>query len=559
VSDVGSTAGGPDLGIPGIDSVTEIGRTAETVVYRVRDTASGRDVLIKVLDIEGLSPEGADRFGREQSAMESLSAHPNLIAVYGHGFTPAGQPYVATEDVAGGSVVDRTAGPQQMTGPDVLRNGIRLTGAVESAHRVGVVHGDLRPDSIVVPPTGEPRIGDFGLAGISGPTVAQATDPQQLAHVAPELLEGQPPTPSSDVYALGSVMYTLLGGEPAFVRAGDTSVVPVIKRIASDLPPDLRARGVPEPVAQAVATAMGKDPAQRPRSVEEFGRALQQAEVALGLPMTEMTVLGFAPASAPSPQPVAAQPAGTAAGLGGPPRSRAPWIVAVVALLALFGLGTFLLFGDDDGDDAATATTEEQEQDQTTTSGADDGSTTTGPADETTTTAAADGEFVGITDDTGALTVDVPAEWSAVDGEPLPAESGGQVPNVQASTDLEEFRTTYAASGVDFTALDPAVVPSADPSNMDGLLDAFSAAAGSRGTAPGDACTSEGREDYDDGVFTGRLERFALCDGAGDVVIIAAADADRSYSVVVQVVLTTPTDEAALDQIIRTFLVSDFP
>ncbi len=357
MSDTGQTggnAGQPDLGIPGIDDVSEIGRSAGATTYRVRDTASGRRIVVKVLNAANLDAGAVARFEREQQAMASLGEHPNLVTVFGHGFTADDRPYIVTEEATGGSVAERVSGPRPMTGPDIMGLGVRLAGALESAHRVGVVHGDLRPEDVLLLIIGEPLLADFGVVGTTGATVEQAGDPKRMAHAAPEQLDGVAPSTSTDIYGLSSVLYTLLAGEAAFVRDTDTSVIPVIKRIASDPVPDLRKKGVPEQVAQVVERGMAKNPAERLGSAQELGRTMQQAQVALGLPMTEMTVLGQgAPAAAPPPTatqtmattPVPPPPGGPPLGPpgGGPtppgrPSNKTPLIVGAAAAVVLVAL-----------------------------------------------------------------------------------------------------------------------------------------------------------------------------------------------------------------------------
>src|SRR5437867_621209 len=170
-----------------------------------------------------------------------MATHPILVSVYGHSATAAGEPYVVTEVTTEATVADRAGNPPPMTGPEVLRLGIRAAGALESVHRGGVVHGDLRSSSIVLQPNGEPSIADVGLVTLTGANVAASTDPRDLEYGSPELLDGQYATPATDQYSLGAVLYQLLAGAPAFVRPGETSVVPVIKRIATELPADLKA------------------------------------------------------------------------------------------------------------------------------------------------------------------------------------------------------------------------------------------------------------------------------------------------------------------------------
>src|SRR5205085_2696793 len=92
--------------------------------------------------------------------------------------------------------------------------------ALESARRVGVVHGDLRPDDMRLTPAGEPVLADFGVVTLVRPNAAPVTDPADLAHVAPQLLDGTPATAASDVYSLASALYTLFTGLPAFGGPG---------------------------------------------------------------------------------------------------------------------------------------------------------------------------------------------------------------------------------------------------------------------------------------------------------------------------------------------------
>src|SRR4051794_16616569 len=378
-------AGNIDLGIPGIDNIALIGQSPSHTTYRVRDTASGRTVIVKVLNGSASTPGLAERFGREQAAMAELAPHPNIVTVFGHGFTSSGQPYIVTADVAGGSIADRLRGPTPMTGPDILNLGIRLSGALESAHRSGVVHGDLRPDDMLVDAAGEPLISDFGVVSLVGPTVANADDPARLAHAAPELLDGQPASPSTDIYALASALYTLFAGQPAFLHPGETAVIPVIKRIATDPVPDLTQKGVPAGVAQVIDKAMSKASGARHATAQELGRALQQAQVSLGLPMTDMAVLSPASYTPTAAMPMAAAaaaapgaPGGAPPAPGGPPPggpgapapgggggSKTPLFVGIAVAVVVLLLGAFLLTRGDDKKEAVGTNTDQSDQSDT--------------------------------------------------------------------------------------------------------------------------------------------------------------------------------------------------
>jgi hypothetical protein len=112
-----------------------------------------------------------------------------------------------------------------------------------------------------------------------------------LSHAPPEVLEGKPPSPRSDVYSLASTLYALLAGAPAFVGGGTVrSLTAMIGRVMDDPVPDLRLRGVPADVAALLERAMAKDPDARPRTALEFGRAFQQLQRANGIAVSPLIV-----------------------------------------------------------------------------------------------------------------------------------------------------------------------------------------------------------------------------------------------------------------------------
>jgi hypothetical protein len=567
LSDTGAHSGQPggvELGIPGIDNVTEIGRSAAATTYRVRDVASGRMVVVKVLNVPSLSPVGTQRFDREQRAMEGLNEHPNLVAVYGHGYTASGRPYVVTEEITGGSIANRLKGGSPMTGPDILELGVRIAGALESAHRVGVAHGDLRAEDMMLSAIGEPMLADFGVVTASGITPDRSDDPQRLAHVAPEVLEGRGVSPASDLYSLASILFALLAGEPAFVSAHEQTVIPVIKRIASNPVPDLRQKGVPDPVADAVEKGMAKEPSQRPASAREFGRVLQQAQVALGLPMTEMTVFtpagappapAYTPPGPPGPQPQAYAQTAPAPPLGPPPqpgpvggppgppsgpppakkKSSTPLIVGVAAIVVLLlGGALFIAFsGGNGGDD-------------------DDNG-----GDETTTTEEEAGvELDDIADDTGFLAAEAPEDWDDVDGAPL----GDGTPNVQAAPDRGDFLGSYDTAGIDFTGFtSDQFVDLFDPSDESSLETALEAIAGSGADTRGDtieaACDSPDREEFDENGLTGIFDLYTDCGDEG-TDLVALVGGNDNAGVIVVMILADDDERAVLDDILASLEVT---
>ena len=221
----------------GLANVTVIGRGGHAVVYRAEQTAMGRTVAIKVLTDAELDPVAFERFERERKALGSMSNHPNILTVYEGGVTRAGQAYLVTEYAPRGTLGERVARRGPVPWPEVVATGIKLAGALETAHRAGVVHRDVKPENVLLSDYGEPLLGDFGIARITGGFVTSTTIIRaSVAHVPPEVLAGERPRPSTDVYSLASTLLTAMWGSPPFFHE-DEAVPPLYDRIAREPPP----------------------------------------------------------------------------------------------------------------------------------------------------------------------------------------------------------------------------------------------------------------------------------------------------------------------------------
>jgi serine/threonine protein kinase len=250
--------------ITGYDQVVEIGRGGFAVVYRARRVAFAQDVAIKVLTLDGVDPFAHARFERERQVLGALAQHPNIVTVYDSGTTADGSPYLVMEYLPGGTL----SAQLKQRGPFDVRRvaeiAVKLCGALETAHRTGVLHRDIKPDNVLVSRFGEPVLADFGIARMSGALRTQSgVVTATLSHAPPEVLEGHPPTPLSDVYSLASTLYALLAGSAPFVRGTDRSMTPLISRVITEPVPDLRPRGVPPDVCALLERALAKDPAAR--------------------------------------------------------------------------------------------------------------------------------------------------------------------------------------------------------------------------------------------------------------------------------------------------------
>src|SRR6516165_6288888 len=272
----------------GFEDAAEIGRGGFGVVYRCAQPLLDRAVAVKVLTAD-LDPENLDRFLREQHAMGRLSGHPNIVTILQVGTTSTGRPFIVMPYHAKNSLeaLIRRHGP--LDWHEAVRIGVKLAGALEAAHRAGILHRDVKPGNILLSEYGEPELTDFGIARMAGGfQTATGVITGSPAFTAPEVLEGTPPTAASDVYSLGATLFCTLTGHAAFERRSGEKVVAQFLRITSQPIPDLRDRGLPAEVAAVIEQAMARDPGDRPASAAAFGEELREVQRTSGVPVDEM-------------------------------------------------------------------------------------------------------------------------------------------------------------------------------------------------------------------------------------------------------------------------------
>jgi hypothetical protein len=226
--------------------------------------------------------------------MGMLSSHPNIVTIFDAGLTNDGKPYLIMEFMPEGSLDDRVEAEGPLGWDEVAEIGVKLAGALHTAHAATVLHRDVKPANVLRSSFGEPCLSDFGLARFGGQAKTTGVVTATLLHAPPEILAGQPASPQSDVYSLGSSLHTLLRGDAPFWLATDESILPLISRISDAPVPDLRPRGVPSELCAAIEMALAKDPADRPESAAAFGELLRDAQVAAGMPATTLPLAGQA-------------------------------------------------------------------------------------------------------------------------------------------------------------------------------------------------------------------------------------------------------------------------
>jgi class 3 adenylate cyclase len=287
----GPVAGGvvSELAAAGFADAVEVGRGGFGVVYRCRQVRLGRAVAVKVLTVE--LEDSRARFVREQQVMARLTGHPNIVSVLQIGEIASGRPFLVMPYCGQGSMGDRIAEVGTLGVDEVLRLGVKTAAALASAHRLGIVHRDVKPANILLTDYGEPALGDFGIARTAGAGFKTVTGffVGSPAFTAPEIFGGDPVGPACDVYGLGATLFCGLTGHPAFERRDDEELLAQFARIAQAPLPDLREYQVPDDVASAVELAMARNPADRP-TAEGFGELLQGAQARHGWPVDTMAL-----------------------------------------------------------------------------------------------------------------------------------------------------------------------------------------------------------------------------------------------------------------------------
>ncbi|ABL06674.1 protein kinase [Mycobacterium ulcerans] len=278
------------LGADGFADAVEVGRGGFGVVYRARQVELDRVVAVKVLtaDLEQNRP----RFEREQRAMARLTGHPNIVSVLQVGHTPGGYPYLVMPFCSRGSVQEVITECGGLAVSEVLRLGVAVAAGLESAHRLGIVHRDVKPANVLLTELGDPAVTDFGIAHmVGGFHTASGVFSATPDFTAPEVLSGKEPDQASDVYGLGATLFCALTGQPPFARRDGEVLMAQLLRIATKSAPDLRAYGVDDDLAVVIGAALAPEPTARPAMVE-FGEALQELQATRGLAIDAMALQG---------------------------------------------------------------------------------------------------------------------------------------------------------------------------------------------------------------------------------------------------------------------------
>lgn len=254
----------------------QVGAGGMAIVYRAHDLKHHRKVAVKVLNPDLAAVIGSERFLTEIQVTASLH-HPHLLPLFDSGEAEGALFYVMPF-IQGESLRERLTRERQLSVGDAVRLATAIGGALDYAHRHGVIHRDLKPENVLIH-EGEPLVMDFGIAlavsNAGGPRITQSGLSLGTPHyMSPEQASGDGRIDArSDVYSLGAMLYEMLVGDPP--HTGST-IQAVIARVLTDKPASLRAsrESVPEHVDAAVRRALAKLPADRFATAAEFTAAL---------------------------------------------------------------------------------------------------------------------------------------------------------------------------------------------------------------------------------------------------------------------------------------------
>ncbi len=281
-----------ELSLPGYSGFRLVAQGGEGTVYRAHQDGLGRDVAVKVLQVD--DPATLARFRRELEITVRLGRqHPHIVTVLDTGTVAGGRPCIVMEYYDLGSLHDRLRERGPLPVAEVVAAGIAVADALSFAHAQGFLHRDVKPQNILVLPTSY-VLADFGIA--RGADAGHSASLQMVSyrHAAPQMVDGGSPAAADDLWSLGSTLFTLLEGVPPFAsdNPDEDTVLPYLGRIRSAEPRPATRADVPPDLAAIISRCLRKPREERFADAGELRSALAAVRTEVG---------GWTPSAAPLP------------------------------------------------------------------------------------------------------------------------------------------------------------------------------------------------------------------------------------------------------------------
>lgn len=275
--------------LPGFTIEGSLGHGGSAEVFLCRQHRPSRRVAVKVLKQVVANEEAKARFVREGDLLATLSNHPAIVTIHETGVTPDERPYLVMEYCSQPSLAERVS-EKPLTVPELLQTMIRLAGAVETAHRSGIIHRDIKPANVLTTDYGWPALADFGISELLDDSTP-GTTAMSVPWAAPEVLRDASPDARSDVYSLGATAYTLLAGHSPHEPPGETmELEELIHRVLEAPIPPIHRRDVPDSLARLIQVSLAREASHRHQTVSEFAHGLQRIEQDMNVPMTHFDI-----------------------------------------------------------------------------------------------------------------------------------------------------------------------------------------------------------------------------------------------------------------------------
>jgi serine/threonine-protein kinase len=254
-----------------------LGRGAMARVYRALDLDTDREVALKIMRSELRDPVTRARFQREGEVQARIH-HRNVAQLLATGVTPAGEPYLVVELLRGRTLREELKLAGTLPPARAASYAWQALQGLAAVHASGVLHRDLKPANMMLEPSPGPVprlvLIDFGFAALEGgdKLTAPLLVVGSLRYIAPERLRDEAADQRADLYAVGAILYELITGVSAFGAADDRGMVDAHLHQVPELDPS-----IPAALAQVIATALAKQPADRYADAPAMAAAIELA------------------------------------------------------------------------------------------------------------------------------------------------------------------------------------------------------------------------------------------------------------------------------------------